>query len=71
MLRQVFWNIYINDLLEAVPDSVTYADDRTIFVSYHRDQRVAVEGAIILQDSLNLAEFWNQQWQVKIATDKT
>lgn len=69
ILGPILWNIYINDLLEAIPDLVAYADDGTIFVSYHRDQRE--EGATILQESLDLVETWSRQWQVKIAAEKT
>lgn len=36
ILGPIFWNVYINYLLEAVPESVAYADDCTVFVSYHR-----------------------------------
>ena len=32
LLGPVFWNIYINDLLDAVPDSVAYADDCICFL---------------------------------------
>ena len=69
VLGPIFWNIYMNDLLDATPESIAYADDCTLHVSYPRDQRE--EGANKLQRALDLTEIWCRRWQVKLAADKT
>ena len=69
VLGPILWNIYINDLLQLLPEVSAYADDCTLTRSYHRqDSQRAIDDA---NQQLRLIKEWGERWQVDFSQEKT
>ena len=68
VLGPVLWNLYVDDLLQQLPAISAYADDCTLYRSYHRQdsQRVVAE----INQQLSLIQEWGVRWQVNFAPEK-
>ena len=69
VLGPIMWNVFFNDLLQALPSSTAYADDCTLSYSYgKKDVDVMVARVNGLLSSIAA---WGELWQVKFAAEKT
>ena len=69
LLGPLLWNIFFNDLLQQFPESVAYADDLTIHISYPPLERS--NAADRLQSIIEAVSNWGQMWQMKFAAEKS
>ena len=69
VLGPIFWNIFIDDLLQQQPDVSAYADDCTLSCSYNRDDCLQVAAQI--NTTLQAIKDWGTLWQVNFAPEKT
>ena len=69
VLGPLLWNIFINDLLNLIPESKAFADDITLSQSYEPENEAS---AVLKANSrLNNIISWGRRWQVKFAPHKT
>ena len=69
VLGPILWNIFFNDLLQALPCTSAYADDCTLSYSYDKSD---VEGMVTrVNGILECIATWGKLWQVKFAAEKT
>lgn len=65
----LMWNIFINDLLNLVPEAQAFADDMTLSISYEaRNEPVTVSK---ISSRLKNIIAWGNRCQVKFASRKT
>ena len=69
VLGPLLWNIYLNDILQLIPQAYAYADDCTLTFTCSRDDRPTTISRI--NQALNLILEWCRRWQVTLAPDKT
>ena len=69
VLGPILWNVFFNDLLQALPPSSAYADDCTLSYSYEKKD---VDSTVArVNEHLDRIAAWGEQWQVKFAAEKT
>ena len=69
VLGPILWNVFFNDLLQALPSSSAYADDCTLSYSYEKKD---VDGVVArVNNHLDRIAAWGERWQVKFAAEKT
>ena len=69
LLGPLLWNIFLDDLLQQIPEAVAYADDLTIHISYGKEE--ANNAAERLQNILNKVTKWGEKWQIQFAAEKS
>ena len=69
VLGPIMWNIYINDLLQELPELSAYADDCTLAVTYARTDQEEV--ATDINAKLKAISDWGKRCQVSFAAHKT
>ena len=69
VLGPILWNVFFNDLLQALPSSSAYADDCTLSYSYEKND---VDGVVArVNEHLDRIAAWGEKWQVNFAAEKT
>ena len=69
VLGPLLWNVYFNDILQLIPESLAYADDCTLTFTCDRQDREATINTI--NQSLQSIVSWGKRWQVSLAPEKT
>ena len=69
VLGPLLWNIYLNDILQLIPQAYAYADDVTL--SFSCDSQNHAETTQYINSTLDLITGWSNKWQVTFAPEKT
>ena len=69
VLGPLLWNVYLNDILQLIPQAHAYADDCTL--SFTLDNQNREDTAQHITSTLGLITAWSNKWQVTFAPEKT
>ena len=69
VIGPLLWNVYLNDILQLVPQAHAYADDCTL--SFTCDSQNREDTAQHITSTLGLITAWSNKWQVTFAPEKT
>ena len=69
VLGPLLWNVFLNDILQLIPQAHAYADDVTL--SFTCDGRNREETTQLINSTLDLITAWSNKWQVTFAPEKT
>ena len=69
VLGPLLWNVYLNDILQLVPQAHAYADDCTL--SFTCDGQNQEDTELHITSTLDLITAWSNKWQVTFAPEKT
>ena len=69
VLGPLLWNVYINELLQLIPEALAYADDCTVSFTSSKLSNMGMQETAT--HTLEIMVQWSKELHVKLAPEKT